>query len=118
MVVTLIINLPSPKSMNLRSFATNLLLVLIMVAATVLLMQQISPNPLVALYAGILMLVLGALIMSLSFRIERIENQFIARERMVRGNLEDFETRMTQRYDRTMARIDEVITEFSRRAYR
>jgi hypothetical protein len=64
------------------------------------------------------MFALGALILSLSLRTERIENQFMARERMVRGNLEDFETRMTQRYDRTMARIDEVITEFSKRAYR
>jgi|LAHU01.1.fsa_nt_gb hypothetical protein len=104
--------------MNLRSFAANVVLIIVMVAATVLLMQQISPNPLVAVYAGVLMFALGALILSLSLRTERIENQFMARERMVRGNLEDFETRMTQRYDRTMARIDEVITEFSKRAYR
>jgi hypothetical protein len=104
--------------MNLRSFVANVVLIIVMVAATVLLMQQISPNPLVAVYAGVLMFALGALILSLSLRTERIENQFMARERMVRGNLEDFETRMTQRYDRTMARIDEVITEFSKRAYR
>ncbi len=104
--------------MNLRSFVANVVLIIVMVAATVLLMQQISPNPLVAVYAGVLMFALGALILSLSLRTERIENQFMARERMVRGNLEDFETRMTQRYDRTMARIDEVVTEFSKRAYR
>jgi hypothetical protein len=65
-----------------------------------------------------MMLSLGGLILSLGYKIRRLEESIVSRERTMRVNMEELSQTMAQKYDNTVQHIDTTVSELTRRMYR
>lgn len=104
--------------MEIREYAFDILLTIIMVFSTVFLILRFWQDLTIAVAASLMMLSLGGLFLSLQVKMRRLEQSVVVRERMLRTNLEEIQSRMVQKYDMAITHLDELIAEFSRRAYR
>jgi len=104
--------------MDIRSYLVDILLTVVMTAATLVLVTRFWQDTIIAVAAGLMVLALGGLLLSLNIKMRRLERSVIIRERMLRTNLEEISSRMQGKYDMALTHLDELIGEFSRRAYR
>ena len=104
--------------MELREYIIDILLVVIMVVSTVILILRFWQDLTIAVAAALMMLSIGGLFLSLQFKMRRLEESIVARERMLRTNLEEISTRMADKYDMAVSHLDELVAELSRRAYK
>ena len=104
--------------MEIREYAFDILLTIILVLSTLFLILRFWQDLTIAVAACLMMLSLGGLFLSLQVKMRRLEQSVVTRERMLRTNLEEISARMVQKYDMAIAHLDELIAEFSRRAYR
>ena len=104
--------------MEIREYAFDILLTIILVFSTLFLILRFWQDLTIAIAACLMMLSLGGLFLSLQVKMRRLEASVIVRERMLRTNLEEISSRMVQKYDMAITHLDELIAEFSRRAYR
>ena len=104
--------------MEIREYAFDILLTIILVFSTLFLILRFWQDLTVAIAACLMMLSLGGLFLSLQVKMRRLEASVVTRERMLRTNLEEISNRMVQKYDMAISHLDELIAEFSRRAYR
>jgi hypothetical protein len=47
-----------------------------------------------------------------------LERSIVVRERILRNNLEEISSRMSEKFDMSMAHLDELVGEYSKRTYR
>ena len=104
--------------MEIREYAFDILLTVILVISTLFLILRFWQDLTIAIAACLMMLSLGGLFLSMQVKVRRLEQSVITRERMLRTNLEEISGRMEQKYDMAITHLDELIAEFSRRAYR
>ena len=65
-----------------------------------------------------MMLSLGGLFLSLSFRVRSIKPSLQARDKAIRANLEEIAMKMARKHDDLVAHLNEVVGEFDKRIYR
>ena len=104
--------------MEIREYAFDILLTIVLVVSTLFLILRFWQDLTIAVAAALMMLSLGGLFLSMQVKVRRLEQSVIVRERMLRTNLEEISTRMVAKYDMAITHLDELISEFSRRAYR
>lgn len=104
--------------MEIREYAIDFLLTIILVISTLVLILRFWRDLTTAIAAGLMILSLGGLFLSMQVKMHRLEQSIVTRERMLRTNLEEISSRMEQKYDMSITHLDELIAEFSRRAYR
>lgn len=104
--------------MEIRDYLPDILLTIVMVVSTLVLILRFWQDIVVAVAAALMMLSIGGLFLSLEVKMRRLEQSVITRERMLRTNLEEISTRMVSKYDMAISHLDELIAEFSRRAYK
>jgi len=104
--------------MEIREYLPDILLTVVMVISTLVLILRFWQDWTIAVAAALMMLSIGGLFLSLEVKMRRLEQSVITRERMLRTNLEEISTRMVDKYDMSISHLDELIAEFSRRAYK
>lgn len=104
--------------MDIREYLVDILLTVVMIGSTLVLVTRFWQDTIIAAAAGLMVLALGSLLLSLNIKMRRLEKSVIIRERMLRTNLEEISNRMQGKYDMALTHLDELIGEFSRRAYR
>jgi len=110
--------LSSSKSMELREYWIDILLTIVMVISTLVLILRFWQDITIAIAAALMMLSIGGLFLSLQVKMRHLEESVIARERMLRTNLEVISTRMVDKYDLAISHLDELVAEMSKRAYK
>ncbi len=104
--------------MEIREYLADILLTVVMIVSTLVLILRFWQDLTIAIAAALMMLAIGGLFLSLQVKMRRLEQSVITRERMLRTNLEEISTRMVDKYDMALSHLDELIAEFSRRAYK
>ena len=117
-IVSLISVLSLSKNMDIRENLVDILLTVVMIVSTLVLVNRFWQDLIIAVAAGLMILALGGLLLSLNIKMRHLERSVIIRERMLRSNLEEISNRMQNKYDMALSHLDELIAEFSRRAYR
>ena len=104
--------------MDIREYWIDILLTVVMIISTLVLINRFWQDLTIAIAATLMMLALGGLFLSLQIKMRHLERSVVIRERMLRTNLEEISTRMEDKYDMALSHLDELVGEFSRRAYR
>jgi len=104
--------------MDIRDYARDIILVIILVIATLALVTRLWYDITIALGAILMMLALGGLLLSQSIRIRSLERSIQVRDKAIRANLEEISANLVQKYDATATHLDNVINEFGKRIYR
>ncbi|MGB9176324.1 MAG: hypothetical protein WCB46_06255 [Methanoregula sp.] len=104
--------------MDIREYLVDILLTVVMIVSSLVLITRFWQDLIVAVAAGLMALTLGGLLLSLNIKMRHLEKSVLVRERMLRTNLEEISTRMLGKYDMALSHLDELIAEFSQRAYR
>ncbi|PKL63938.1 MAG: hypothetical protein CVV32_10925 [Methanomicrobiales archaeon HGW-Methanomicrobiales-3] len=104
--------------MELREYWIDILLTIVMVISTLVLILRFWQDITIAIAAALMMLSIGGLFLSLQVKMRHLEESVIARERMLRTNLEVISTRMVDKYDLAISHLDELVAEMSKRAYK
>jgi hypothetical protein len=104
--------------MEIRELIGDIILTIVMVVSTVVLVMRFWQDLIVAVAATFMMLSLGGLLISLGIKIVRLEESVAQRERTMRVNMEEMGKAMSDKYDITMVRIEEIVDGLSRRMYR
>ena len=104
--------------MNISEYIGDIILLLVLTVSTLLLASNQNFNPVNTLAILAIVLSLGGLIVLIHCSVIRVEREMINRERMIRVNLEEISLKMAQKYDNTIAHVDGVVEEFSKRVYR
>ena len=116
--VSLISVLSSSKSMDIREYAVDILLTIVMIVSTLILITRFWQDLIITVAAALMMLSLGGLFLSNQIKMRNLERSVVIRERMLRTNLEEISGRMQDKYDMALSHLDELVAELSRRAYR
>ena len=104
--------------METREFIADIVLIIIMVVSTLVLVLRLWQDLTIAVAATLMMLSLGGLFLSMSAKIRHLDSSVIARERTMRVNLEEISNMMSKKYENTVAHLDEIVQDLSRRMYR
>jgi predicted signal transduction protein with EAL and GGDEF domain len=104
--------------MDIREYLIDILLTVVMIGSTLVLVTRFWQDTIIAVAASLMVLALGGLLLSLNIKMRHLEKSIVIRERMLRSNLEEISSRMQDKYDMALSHLDELIGEFSRRAYR
>ncbi len=104
--------------MEIRDFVGDIALTIIMVVSTLVLVLRLWQDLTIAVAATLMMLSLGGLFLSLGVKIRHLDMSVIARERTMRVNLEEISNMMSKKYENTVAHLDEIVQDLSRRMYR
>jgi hypothetical protein len=103
---------------NIRDYLIDILLTIVMIVSTLILINRFWQDLTIAIAASLMMLALGGLFLSLQIKMRHLERSIVIRERILRNNLEEISTRMAQKYDMAITHLDELVGEYSKRAYR
>ena len=104
--------------MDIREYSFDILLTVVMIVSTLVLITRFWQDLIIAVAAGLMIVALGGLLLSLNIKMRNLERSVVIRERMLRTNLEEISGRMQDKYDMALSHLDELIAEFSRRAYK
>lgn len=104
--------------MELREYWIDIVLTVVMVVSTLVLILRFWQDVTIAIAAALMMLSIGGLFLSLQIKMRHLEQSVVARERMMRTNLEEISTRMADKYDMAVSHLDDLVTELSKRAYK
>ena len=104
--------------MDIREYLVDILLTVVMIVSSLVLITRFWQDLIIAVAAGLMTLALGGLLLSLNIKMRRLARSVVIRERLLRTNLEEISHRMQDKYDMALSHLDELISEFSRRAYR
>lgn len=104
--------------MDIREHITDIILTVVMVISTLVLILRFWQDLTIAVAAALMMLSLGGLFLSLQVKVRRLERSVISREMMLRSNLEELSTRMSDKFDMAISRLDDQVSEYSKRMYK
>lgn len=104
--------------MDAREYLVDALLLFVLVISTLVLVFSLNFDLIKSLAAALMMISLGGLIFLVHWKVRRIERALTQRERMIRMNMEEIATKMSQKYESHVAHIDGIIEEISKRVYR
>lgn len=104
--------------MDIREYLVDILLTVVMIVSSLVLITRFWQDLIIAVAAGLMILALGGLLLSLNIKMRHLERSVVIRERMLRTNLEEISARMQDKYNMALSHLDELISEFSKRAYK
>ncbi|MGA2161661.1 MAG: hypothetical protein ABSG28_05625 [Methanoregula sp.] len=104
--------------MDIPEYLPDILLTAVMVISTLFLILRFWQDLTIAIAAALMMLSLGGLFLSLQIKVRNLEKNVITRERMLRTNLEEISTHMTEEYDKTTGHLEDLVGELSKRVYK
>ncbi len=104
--------------MEIHEYLGDLVLIVILVISTLVFVTRVNQDPIVATGAAIMMLSLGGLFLVVHSRVRRVERVLGARDRVMKTNLDELASRMSKKYDGTVAHFDSILEELSKRVYR
>lgn len=104
--------------MDIPEYLPDIILTAVMVISTIFLILRFWQDLFIAVAAALMMLSLGGLFLSLQLKMRKLEKDTIARERMLRTNLEEISSRMADRYNETASRMEGLVGEVSKRVYK
>ncbi|HJJ96469.1 MAG TPA: hypothetical protein O0X38_02340 [Methanocorpusculum sp.] len=103
---------------SLPGIILEVLLVIVMAASGLAIIIRLWQDAIVAIGVELLIISVGLLLLSILFRLRRLEEQSAARERVMRSNLEDLGRQMIQRQDATSQKVVEAVESIKSRMYR
>jgi hypothetical protein len=104
--------------MDIPEYLPDIILTAVMVVSTLVLILRFWQDLIIAVAAALMALSLGGLFLSLEIKVRNLEKNVITRERMLRTNLEEISGTMTEKYDKNTAKLEDLVTELSKRAYK
>ena len=103
---------------SLPGILLEILLVIVMAVSGLAIIIRLWQDAIVAIGVELLIISVGGLLLSILFRLRRLEEQSAARERIMRSNLEDLGRQMIQRQDATSKKVVEAVESIKSRMYR
>ncbi|HJJ98668.1 MAG TPA: hypothetical protein O0X23_00410 [Methanocorpusculum sp.] len=94
------------------------LLVIVMAVSSPVIIRHLWQDAIIVIGFELLIISVGLLLLSILFRLRRLEEQSTARERVMRGNLEDLGRQMILRQDAASQKIVEAVESIKSRMYR
>jgi len=79
--------------------------------------EYASTNPLIVLSVMILVGTLAVMIISINNKLQEFEDKIEAKDRTLKVNLENTETKIDERMNELSSKVDNAICEFNRRKY-
>jgi hypothetical protein len=104
--------------MDIREYLGDIILIIILAASTWWLFSLLRASTEIIIGFLLVVLSFAGLVLILHYKIRVIEQNITNRERMISLNLEEISVKMGQRYDASIARIESIVEEVSRRVYR
>ena len=104
--------------MNVRDIIPEILLILLMIVSALVVVSRLWQDAIISIGILLLILAFGGLILQLLFRLRRLEEQSMQRERILRGNLEDLGRQLIAKQDKTSETIIEIVDSIKMRMYR
>ena len=104
--------------MELQDFITEIILTVILVISTLVLVLRFWQDAIVAVTAVIVVLSLWCLFLVIDLKIRELNNNILMRERNLRINMDEVAKQISDKNDRTLQQMNELISEISRRMYR
>ena len=104
--------------MDIREYLWDIILIIILTVSTWWLFSLLRATTEVIVGFLLMILSFAGLLLIIHHKIRAIERNITNRERMISLNLEEISTKMAQRYDASIARIESIVEEVSRRVYR
>jgi len=104
--------------MDIREYLWDIILIIILTVSTWWLFSLLRATTEVIVGFLLMILSFAGLLLIIHHKIRAIERNITNRERMISLNLEEISTKMAQRYDASIATIESIVEEVSRRVYR
>jgi hypothetical protein len=104
--------------MDIREYIVDVILAVLLVISTLVLVMRLWQDLIIAVATVLMMSAFGGLFLSLAMKIRQLDESVMSRERTMRVNLEDLSNRMGQKYDNTIAHMEGIVNDLSRRMYR
>jgi uncharacterized membrane protein len=104
--------------MEMREFSGDLVLCLVLIISSLILIHRLWSDLLAVLGVVFMMGSLSGLLLIIHRKIMLLERSLAVYQRTTRANLEEISTKMVQKYDGTIAHVDGVMEEFTKRIYR
>jgi hypothetical protein len=104
--------------MDIREYLGDIILIIILAASTWWLFSLLRASWEISAALLLIVLSLAGLLVIIHHKVRLIERNITNRERMIRINLEEISAKMAQRYDSSIERIEDIVSEVSRRVYR
>lgn len=104
--------------MDIREYIVDVILAVLLVISTLVLVMRLWQDLIIAVATVLMMSAFGGLFLSLAMKIRHLDESVMSRERTMRVNLEDLSNRMGQKYDNTIAHMEGIVNDLSRRMYR
>ncbi len=104
--------------MNIRDSIPELVLIAIMAISSFVVVVRLWQDAIIAIGIELLILCLGGFLLQITLRLRKLEEQSAARERMMRGNLEELARRMIQKQDATSETVIQAVESIKSRMYR
>ncbi len=104
--------------MNVRDIIPEILLIVLMIVSALVVVSRLWQDAIISIGILLLILAFGGLILQLLFRLRRLEEQSMQRERILRGNLEDLGRQLIAKQDKTSETIIETVDSIKMRMYR
>ena len=104
--------------MNVRDIIPEILLIVLMIVSALVVVSRLWQDAIISIGILLLILAFGGLILQLLYRLRRLEEQSLQRERILRGNLEDLGRQLIAKQDKTSETIIETVDSIKMRMYR
>jgi hypothetical protein len=104
--------------MDIREYLGDIILIIILFASTYLFLVNLRASPALVAYGLLIVLSIAGLFLILHHKIRTIELNITNRERMIRVSLEEISAKMAQRYESSIERIENIVSEVAKRVYR
>ena len=101
-----------------RECLPEILLVIVMAISGLAALIRLWQDAIVAIGIELLIICVGILLLQILARLRRLEEESAARERIMRGNLEDLGRQMIQKQDATSQKVVEAVESIKSRMYR
>lgn len=104
--------------MEMQDYITEIILTIILVISTLVLVLRFWQDAIVAVTAVIVVLSLWCLFVIIDMKIRELNENILMRERNLRVNMDEVAKQISEKNDRTLQQMNELISEISRRMYR
>jgi membrane protein YdbS with pleckstrin-like domain len=104
--------------MDIREYLGDIILIIVLAIATWWFFSLLGAILEVLVAVILILLSFAGLLVIIHHRLRTLEKTLTSRERMIKVNLEEISSKMTERYDDSVNRIEAIVEEVSKRVYR
>jgi hypothetical protein len=104
--------------MDIREYLGDIILIIVLSASTYLFLVTLRVSPVLQACGLLIAFSVGGLFLIIHQKIRTIEMNITNRERMIQVSLEEISSRMSQRYESSIERVEGIVSEVAKRVYR